>query len=128
MKAGLAQFLVRQSWEIRKSTGSTVKPWPWADTYPAAVLSYPENDIELFVLSGISGRTLAFGPGHMDGTAKPGENGNCVIAGHRDTSFWFLKDIKKSNKLIIGTMSIHCKNYGKKQILLLISLTAHNTL
>jgi sortase A len=39
------------------------------------------------VLAGASGRTLAFGPGHVDGTARPGEAGNVVLAGHRDTHF-----------------------------------------
>jgi len=45
-------------------------------------------------LAGASGRTLAFGPGHMGASAMPGETGNVVIAGHRDTHFQFLKDVQ----------------------------------
>jgi sortase A len=45
------------------------------------------------VLSGSSGRTLAFGPGHEQGTPVPGARGNSVIGGHRDTHLAFLEKI-----------------------------------
>jgi hypothetical protein len=57
------------------SGGETVKPWPWADTWPIARLSAPRHGVDLFVLAGATGRTLAFGPGHVDGTARPGRPG-----------------------------------------------------
>ena len=47
----------------------------------------------LIVLAGGSGRTLAFGPGHLSASALPGEAGNTIIAGHRDTHFRFLSDV-----------------------------------
>ena len=46
------------------------------------------------MLAGGSGRTLAFGPGHLGASALPGEVGNSIIAGHRDTHFAFLRDIE----------------------------------
>jgi sortase A len=52
------------------------------------------GEIDLIVLAGASGRTLAFGPGHMSVSAMPGEVGNVVIAGHRDTHFQFLRDVQ----------------------------------
>jgi len=52
------------------------------------------GEIDLIVLAGASGRTLAFAPGHMSASAMPGEVGNAVIAGHRDTHFQFLKDVQ----------------------------------
>ena len=42
----------------------------------------------------IQAKTLAFGPGHRFGTALPGRAGNSVIAGHRDTHFAFLRDLR----------------------------------
>ena len=33
----------------------------------------------------------------------PGENGNCVIAGHRDTHFRVLKDIREGDDIILQT-------------------------
>ena len=33
----------------------------------------------------------------------PGELGNCIIAGHRDTHFLALKDIRKGDEIILQT-------------------------
>jgi len=93
-KARLAQVLVRGAWERTLAGESQAKPWPWADTWPVARLAVPGQDVDLFVLAGANGRTIAFGPGHMFGTALPGEEGNSVIGGHRDTHLRFLRDTK----------------------------------
>src|SRR5262249_27448773 len=55
-----------------------VKPWRWADTWPVARIEFPRQRESYIVLAGASGRTMAFGPGHVDGTATPEEIGNCV--------------------------------------------------
>jgi sortase A len=55
------------------------------------------------VLSGASGRNLAFGPAHLAGTAPPGAEGNCVLAGHRDTHFAFLEDLAVGDDLWLET-------------------------
>ncbi|MEO8500748.1 MAG: class D sortase, partial [Vicinamibacteria bacterium] len=39
--------------------------------------------------------------GHITGTAMPGEHGNVVIGGHRDTHFRFLKDLKTGDLLLV---------------------------
>ncbi len=54
----------------------------------------PRLSIDHIVLAGASGRSLAFGPGHLTGTALPGARGNSVITGHRDTHFDFIGDLK----------------------------------
>jgi hypothetical protein len=77
-KAILAQILVRDAWERTLKGERQAKPWPWADTWPVARLSVPAQRIDLFVLAGANGRTIAFGPGHVFGTAPPGEEGNSV--------------------------------------------------
>jgi sortase A len=59
-----------------------------------AQLSVPELGIEQYVLAGTNGAALPFGPGHMDGTALPGEPGSMVIAAHRDTHFRFLGELQ----------------------------------
>ena len=46
---------------------------------------------------------MAFGPGRVDGTASPNSEGNCVIAGHRDTHFSFLKELKTGDLLRLHT-------------------------
>lgn len=92
-KAWLAQILLARAWNESLSDHRPHKPWPWADTAPIARLKVPALDIDRIVLSGASGRTLAFGPGHLSETAWPGAAGHSVVAGHRDTHFRFLQDL-----------------------------------
>ena len=99
-KAGLAQHLLERAWARSTQGERQARPWPWSDTWPVARLRVPRLGIDLIVLAGASGRTLAFGPGHHDGTALPGaEAGNAVISGHRDTHFRFLKDLAPGDAL-----------------------------
>jgi len=93
-KAVLAQHLLASAWAETRDGAARVKPWSWADTWPVARLRAPRLGIDQIVLSGGSGRTLAFAPGHVDGTAAPGTPGLSVIGGHRDTHFRFLRDLK----------------------------------
>lgn len=100
-KAWLAQRLIASAWDQARSSGTAVKPWPWADTWPVARIQAPRQGETLMVLSGASGRTLAFGPGHVDGTPLPGEHGNSVVSGHRDTHFAFLRELRKGDALLV---------------------------
>lgn len=104
-KAAFAQYLLQRAWQRGESAPEVIdasaRPWPWADTYPVARLTGDALAGELFVLSGGSGRTLAFGPGHLESTALPGDVGNSVIAGHRDTHFRFLADLDSGDLLRI---------------------------
>lgn len=98
-KALLAQALLERAWARTVAGEADVKPWPWADTWPLAVLEAPRLGRRVIVLSGASGRTLAFGPGHVDGSALPGERGLSVIAGHRDTHFRFLERLRPGDEI-----------------------------
>ena len=66
-------------------------------------MKIPRLDAELYVVEGDGPRELRRGPGHLAGTALPGENGNCVIAGHRDTHFRVLKDIREGDDIVLQT-------------------------
>jgi sortase A len=111
-KANLAQALIRRSWTKASKKGGAPKPWPWADTTPVARLGVPSQRIELVVLEGGSGRTLAFGPGHLTGTAMPGDHGNVVIGGHRDTHFRFLKDLKPGDLVLVEDRDRELSDYA----------------
>lgn len=102
-KAKLAQHLIANAWQQTLLTGDNTKPWSWADTYPVAKLSI--KDKRYYVLAGATGRTLAFGPGHMSSTPLPGLKGNTVITGHRDTHFSVLQDISLQDELTIETQT-----------------------
>ncbi len=93
-KAWFAQELMQRAWRRAADGELRTPPWPWADTWPVARLTAKAGDVELIVLAGDSGRTLAFGPGHLSISAAPGETGNSIIAGHRDTHFAFLKHLR----------------------------------
>jgi sortase A len=100
-KAALAQHLLESAWSRTLAGERQAKPWPWADTWPVARLLVPARGIDLIVLAGASGRTLAFGPGHLDGTSLPGEMGVSVIGGHRDTHLAFLRDLAPGSEVAI---------------------------
>jgi len=90
---------MQRAWDRSQNGEVQVAPWFSADTWPVARLTAKSGDIDLIVLAGGSGRTLAFGPGHLSVSAMPGETGNTVIAGHRDTHFQFLQDVQRGERL-----------------------------
>jgi sortase A len=104
-KAWLAQELMQRAWLRASVDDDRQVPWPWADTWPVARLLAKSGEVDLIVLSGGSGRTLAFGPGHLSASSMPGEPGNSVIAGHRDTHFRFLREIEIGESIMIERIS-----------------------
>jgi sortase A len=100
-KARLAQHLLHRAWARTLGGESAVKPWPWADTWPVARLQIPAHGVDLIVLAGVSGRTLAFGPGHVGGSAVPGAPGTAIVTAHRDTHFRFLERVKPGDEIIV---------------------------
>ncbi|MCU7798133.1 MAG: class GN sortase [Candidatus Thiodiazotropha sp. (ex Myrtea spinifera)] len=100
-KAWLAQGLISNAWARSDSADDHIPPWSWADTWPVARLMVPRLDVQRIVLAGVSGRTLAFGPGWVEQTALPGKDGRVMIAGHRDTHFRFLKDLVSGDRLVV---------------------------
>jgi sortase A len=102
-KAALAQTLLTRAWTETLAGGGAVRPWPWADTWPIARLRFPAAGRETIVLAGAQGASLAFGPGHVDGTPPPGAPGNSVIGGHRDTSFTMLGALHGGDTLSLQT-------------------------
>ena len=109
-KAWFAQEFMQRAWLRAEGGADRAAPWPWADTWPVARLLARSGDIDLIVLAGGSGRTLAFGPGHLSASALPGDRGNAVIAGHRDTHFAFLRYLELGESLVVERIG------GKKHI------------
>lgn len=100
LKAELAQYLISDSW-AQLQVGEALRPWPWADTWPVARIRFKTED--LYVLAGAHGSALAFGPGHVDGTAAPGTDGTSVVAGHRDTHFQRLEQLNQGDPIELQT-------------------------
>ena len=102
-KAQLAQILLERAWARTIHGERDVKPWRWADTWPVARIEFPRQRRSYIVLAGASGRTMAFGPGHVDGTASPDVAGNCVISAHRDSQFAVLRDVAVGDPIVVQT-------------------------
>jgi sortase A len=52
---------------------------------PFMVIAIPRMHLRAAVVEGVRGQDLALGPGHVPGTALPGDSANIAIAGHRAT-------------------------------------------
>jgi len=102
-KAQLAQYLLQRAWARASHGDPAAKPWPWADTWPVARLRVPAHGIDLIVLTGVSGRTLAFGPGHAPQSARLGAPGTAIVTAHRDTHFRFLERLHPGDEVIVET-------------------------
>ena len=66
-------------------------------------IDIPRLGVSVAVLQGTRSRTLRLGVGHIAGTPLPGETGNSGIAGHRDTFFRELKDIRENDEIDLQT-------------------------
>ncbi|MFK7955261.1 MAG: class GN sortase [Lysobacterales bacterium] len=92
-KAQVAQWLLNRAWDQALISGDAQQPWPWADALPVARLRWPEGGVDQIVLSNASARGMAFGPGHVGGSAQPGQSGHVMLTAHRDTHFAFLGEV-----------------------------------
>lgn len=78
---------------------------PEADT-GFAVIRIPRLGVEEVVFEGVARDTLRKGPGHIPGTALPGQPGNAVISGHRTTygrAFFDLDLLQPGDRIEIET-------------------------
>ena len=100
-KAQLAQCLLPRAWERTLRGEAGAKPWPWADTGPVARLRVPAHGVDLIVLTGVSGRTLAFGPGYAPESAVMGAPGTAIVTAHRDTHFRFLERVRPGDEIVV---------------------------
>ncbi len=79
-----------------------VSPAPAAGTLLAR-LEAPSVRMSAAVLEGSDDGTLSHGAGHIEDTPFPGQGGNIGIAGHRDTVFRPLRNIKVGDPLTLTT-------------------------
>jgi LPXTG-site transpeptidase (sortase) family protein len=81
-------------------------PYPYGQ--PIARLRIPKASVDDVVFGGDDDATLAKGPGHVPGTALPGEGAgrnNCVITGHRDKNFRHLGVLREGDRIELESPS-----------------------
>jgi LPXTG-site transpeptidase (sortase) family protein len=67
-------------------------------------ITVPRLGISAIVEEGVDDDTLAVAIGHVPGTATPGSSGNVAVAGHRDTFFRALKDLRANDEIELATL------------------------
>jgi len=66
-------------------------------------LEFPDRGYSALVAEGVDDETLRLAVGHLPGTAFPGEGGNVALAGHRDSFFRVLKDVRADEEVRLRT-------------------------
>jgi sortase A len=61
--------------------------------------------VAAMILEGIDERTLRRAVGHIPGTPLPGQPGNVAIAGHRDTFFRALRNVRRDDEITLTTLN-----------------------
>lgn len=71
-----------------------------------AVIEVPDIDLFKFVMRDVSVEALRSGPGHYQGTVRPGFDGNSAIAGHRTTygaPFGRVDELEPGDEIVVST-------------------------
>ena len=74
---------------------------PAADPTALGRIEIPRLGLRAIVKEGGDDATLERAVGLLPGSAHPGQSGNIVLAGHRDTFFWPLQDIERGDQIRI---------------------------
>lgn len=64
-------------------------------------IEIPSIRLSAVMVEGTDGSSLMIAPGHMIGTAEPGDPGNAVISAHRDTFFRNILDLRPGDPIVI---------------------------
>lgn len=83
---------------------SFTEPAPPAEHSVVGQIEIPRIGLKAVILEGASKRTLAAAVGHIPGTARLGAKGNAGLAGHRDTFFRGLKNIRLGDTILVTTL------------------------
>ena len=66
-------------------------------------IEIPRIGVSTIVFEGTGDNVLSIGVGHLSGTSLPGEQGNVVLAAHRDTFFRPLRSVQKYDRIVMVT-------------------------
>jgi LPXTG-site transpeptidase (sortase) family protein len=112
-EGALRQDAARRAWEAAQA-GSALEVantkleadgvgTPWAIGSPVARLIIPVVGMDEIVMEGVGDDELNAGPGHLPGSALPGQRGNAIISGHRDRHFSSLGSLQVGDQITTET-------------------------
>lgn len=100
-KSVAAQLLLDHAWQKSQQLGDKYLPWQWSDSYPVAKLTDAKNHNSWIILSGMTGRAMAFAPSWLEDSAKPNQYGNTVISAHNDSHFSTLENTMVGDRFVL---------------------------
>jgi sortase A len=109
--AALSRDRARADWaaeEARLAAESARAPRgdesrPTARGAPIGRLLIPSIGLDEVVVEGVEERQLVAGPGHLPGSALPGEEGNAILSAHRDRHFRALDELAIGDTIVTQT-------------------------
>jgi sortase A len=91
----------READQPRSAARRRVEPTPGSTI---GRIDIPRLGVSAIVRAGSDAKTLRLAVGHIPGTALPGEAGNVGLAGHRDTFFRQLQNIRPDDRIRITSI------------------------
>jgi sortase A len=81
------------------------QPWPKLPDPGSSIgeLQFTSIDLTVPVVQGTHDNELKKGAGHFAGSALPGQGGNVILSGHRDTVFRKLENLKLGEQVTFDT-------------------------
>jgi sortase A len=95
-----SQHRLEQDWRRQQISSGPAAP-PVDAKNALTRLMIPKISLDAVVVEGTKYRQLAVAPGHLEGTAMPGEDGNAVISAHRDTFFRHIYELQKGDTILV---------------------------
>ena len=114
MRGALARDAARSAWEqleaqqavAQVGASFAVRASPnFVTGAPLARLVIPRIGLDEIVVEGVGGTELNSGPGHLPGSALPGEPGNAVVSAHRDRHFSELDRVTVGDTVVTETLA-----------------------
>jgi sortase A len=97
------------AWEEARLAAESARSPSIGDSRPSARgaaigrLVIPAIGLDEVVVEGVEERQLVAGPGHLPGSALPGERGNAIVSAHRDRHFRSLDELAIGDTIITQT-------------------------
>jgi sortase A len=87
------------------NTGVARRPLGLAEGSALGRIEIARLGVTAMIMEGTDDRTLQRSVGHIRSTPMPGSNGNSAIAGHRDSFFRPLRNIRHNDEIILTTLN-----------------------
>jgi sortase A len=111
MQVGSWAYQARAEWMLAARarvgavrTPAAAMPRPDLETgAPLGRIEVPRLGLSAVIAEGTTALVLSRAVGHVPSTARPGEPGNVALAGHRDTFFRPLEDVRAGDRIRVET-------------------------